>query len=220
MSSPGDPLDIEFIRRALSLPRPGLTAQLLMCPRPRTPGVTAPARYRDGGVLLLLYPRNGSLHLVLTRRCDHLSAHAGQISLPGGLQEPHDRSLIETALRETQEELGLDTAGLELLGPLTPLEIPVSGYRIHPWVAYSPTAPAFDPDPDEVAELLEVRLSDLLDPLLAGVETRPIRGYQVEVPFYRLGAHKVWGATAMVLSEFLALVREAQKGAGVGASGE
>jgi len=202
---------IDLVRRALRLALPGLSAQLLMCPRPRTPGLDLPAQYRDGGVLLFLYPRRGALHLVLTRRCDHLAVHAGQISLPGGLREPRDRSLAETALREAREELALDPAELELLGPLTPLEIPVSGYRIHPWVACSPLAPSFQPDPDEVAELLEVPLDGLLDPGMAGVETRTIRGREVEVPFYRVGEHQVWGATAMVLSELLELLRAAQR---------
>jgi 8-oxo-dGTP pyrophosphatase MutT (NUDIX family) len=168
--------------------------------------VPAPAEYRDGAVLVLLYPCGGALCLVLTRRCDHLAAHAGQISFPGGLREPEDASLAEAALRETREELGLEIGGLELLGPLTPLEIPVSGYRIHPWVAYSPTRPAFRPDSAEVAELLEVSLAQLLDPLTVALERRTIRGQEVDVPFYAVGGHKVWGATAAVLAELLALI--------------
>ncbi|MDI7277425.1 MAG: CoA pyrophosphatase, partial [Anaerolineae bacterium] len=174
-------------------------------------GVPPPARYRDGAVLLLLYPREGALHLALTRRCDHLAAHAGQISLPGGLCEAEDPSLAAAALRETQEELGLAPQSLELLGQLTPVEIPVSGYRVHPWVAYSPAQPSFRPDPCEVAELLEVPLAQLLDPGTVGEEQRLIRGREVQVPFYRLGQHKVWGATAAVLAEFLALLRAASR---------
>lgn len=198
--------EIDLVRRALQAPLLGAAAQLAMAPRWRG-RLRLPAEYRDGGVLVLLYPCPGGLCLALTRRCDHLAAHAGQISFPGGLREPEDASLIETALRETREELGLATDELELLGPLTPVEIPVSGYRIHPWVAYAPAPPRFRPQPSEVAELLEVLLAQLLDPGAAAVEWRTIRGQVVEVPFYLVGGNKVWGATAMVLGELLALIR-------------
>lgn len=200
-------IDIAFVRRALQQPLPGASAQLRMCTRPRV-AVALPEgqKYRDAGVLVLLYPRAGILTLVLTRRADNLASHGGQISFPGGEREPGDSSLAETALRETREELGLAPDGLELLGCLTPLEIPVSGFRVHPWVAYLSVTPSFRPDPREVAELLEVPLSHFLDPASAGEEMRVIRGHEVDVPFYRVGPHKVWGATAMVLSEIVALL--------------
>ncbi|MGQ9681268.1 MAG: NUDIX hydrolase [Anaerolineae bacterium] len=201
-----------LVRRALQLPLPGAAAQQRLSPRPRTLGVTPPAEYRDGGVLLLLYPRDGELHLVLTRRTDHLPNHAGQVSLPGGLREPRDANLTDTALRETREELGLAADGIELLGPLTPLEIPVSGYRIHPWVAYTPRAPTFVPEPQEVAEVIEVPLSRLLDPATTACELRTIRGVTVTVPFFFVAGHKVWGATAMVLSEFVEVLKAAGAG--------
>lgn len=200
-------ISIEDVRRAMQQPLPGPAAQVLMAPRPRTLVRGLPAHYRDAGVLVLLYARAGALCLALTRRCDHLADHAGQISFPGGLREPEDDSLLDTALREAREELGLEGSELEVLGPLTPLEIPVSGYRIHPWVAHTPARPAFRPDPCEVAELLEVPLDLLLDPATATVETRVIRGYDTEVPFFLVCGHKVWGATAAVLSELLAMLR-------------
>ena len=201
-------VDIGLVRRALGLPLPGWPAQILMGPRRRVE-LVPPARYLDGGVLVLLYPHQGALTLVLTRRSDHLAAHSGQVSFPGGLCEPDDASLAATALRETREELGLEPGRLELLGPLTPLEIPVSGYRIHPWVAHAATRPSFRPDPVEVAELIEVPLAHLLDPATCALETWTIRGQEVEVPFFRVGSHKVWGATAMVLSELVVLLRKA-----------
>lgn len=202
-------VDIALVRRALRLPLPGPAAQAAMAPRPRAAGVDPPQEYRDGAVLLLLYPRDGALHIVLTRRCDHLAAHAGQVSLPGGACEAGDTCLADTALREAQEELGLEVRTLELLGRLSPVEIPVSGYRVHPWVACSPERPSFRPDPNEVAELLEVPLAQLLDPATVAEEEWLIRGHRVQVPFYRLCGHKVWGATAAVLAEFIALLRMA-----------
>ncbi len=178
-----------------------------MMARPLTPGLVAPERYLDAGVLVLLYPLSGALHLALTRRTAHLAAHGGQISFPGGLCEAGDGSTAATALRETYEELGLAPEEVEVLGPLSPLEIPVSGYRIHPWVAYTACRPSFRPDPFEVAEVVEVALAHLLDPTVVCVETWTIRGHDAWVPFFRVGEHKVWGATAMVLAELLALFR-------------
>ena len=202
-------IDLELVRRALRLPLPGVSGQLPMAPHPRTPGVLPPSQYLESGVVVLLYPHAGALWLVLTLRAENLAAHAGQISFPGGLREPEDASFAATALREMKEELGLDPATVELLGELSPLEIPVSGYRIHPWVAYAPLEPVFQPDPREVAALLTVPLAHLLDPANTGLETRILRGVEVTVPFYRVGAHQIWGATAMVLSEFLTLLRAA-----------
>jgi 8-oxo-dGTP pyrophosphatase MutT (NUDIX family) len=177
-----------------------------MAPRPRPlrppPGVEP----RQAGVLLLLYPIHNVLHLVLTVRTTVLNHHRGQISLPGGGWEGEDSSYQETALREAREEIGVVTAGLELLGPLTPLYIPPSNNVIHPFVAYTPQRPTFDPDPTEVAELLEVPLPLLLDPATRREEDWIWRGAPLHVPFYAVGQHKVWGATAIVLAEFLALL--------------
>jgi 8-oxo-dGTP pyrophosphatase MutT (NUDIX family) len=200
---------IGLVRQAMRRPLPGPAAQRRMAPRPRVELPALAIDYRDAGVLLLLYPQGQGLSLALTRRCDHLAAHAGQISLPGGLREPEDASLAASALREAHEELGIDPRGLELLGPLSPVEIPVSAFRIHPWVAYAPARPAFRPDPAEVAELLEVPVDLLLDPATRAVEVRLIRGYEADVPYFLVYGHKVWGATAVVLGEFVALLESA-----------
>ena len=151
------------------------------------------------------------LHIVLTRRTDALDNHRGQISLPGGSMEPGEDA-VATALREAHEELAIDPARVEVLGKLSPLYIPPSGFCIFPVVGYTPERPAFAPSPTEVAEVLEVALDHLLDPATRREEIWPLRGENVRVPFYTVGHHKVWGATAMVLCELLALVREAESG--------
>jgi 8-oxo-dGTP pyrophosphatase MutT (NUDIX family) len=156
--------------------------------------------------LLLLYPVHDLLHLVLTVRTSNLNHHSGQISLPGGGWEEGDASLQETALREAQEEIGIVTDGLEMLGALTPLYIPPSNNVIHPFVAYTSQRPAFHPDSREVAELLDVPLRLLLDPTTRHEEDWNWRGATLHVPFYAVNEHKVWGATAIVLAEFLVLL--------------
>ncbi len=200
-----DPI-IEHVRAALRGPLPGLRAQITMAPRPRLFSPPPGVEPRPAGVLLVLYPIHGALHLVLTVRTSGLNHHSGQISLPGGGWEEGDASLQETALRETREEVGIATGGLELLGPLTSLYIPPSNNVIHPFVAYVPQRPAFHPDPREVAELLEVPLHLLLDPATRREEDCTWRGAALHVPFYAVGEHKVWGATGIVLAEFLALL--------------
>jgi len=139
-------------------------------------------------------------------RTSSLNHHSGQISLPGGGWEKGDASLQETALREAQEEIGIATGPLEVLGPLTPLYVPPSHNVVHPFVAYTPQQPTFHPDPKEVAELLEVPLSLLLEPATRREEDWMWRDLPLHVPFYAVGEHKVWGATAIVLAEFLALL--------------
>jgi 8-oxo-dGTP pyrophosphatase MutT (NUDIX family) len=197
---------IEHVRAAMRGPLPGPRAQITMAPRPRLLSPPPGVEPRQAGVLLILYPIHGVLHLVLTMRTSDLNHHSGQIALPGGGWEDGDHSLQETALRETREEVGIATDGLELLGALTPLYIPPSNNVIHPFVAYTPARPAFDPDPREVAELLEVPLRLLLDPATRREEDWTWRGAPLHVPFYAVGGHKVWGATAIVLAEFLVLL--------------
>jgi 8-oxo-dGTP pyrophosphatase MutT (NUDIX family) len=202
------PLTIDHIRTAMRGPLPGPQVQVTMAPSPRLFHPPVGVEPRQAGVLLLLYPIRDTLHLMLTVRTSDLNHHSGQISLPGGGWEEGDTSLQETAMREAQEEIGIATAGLELLGPLTPLYIPPSNNVIHPFVAYVPQRPIFHPDPKEVAELLEVPLRLLVDPATQHEEDWIWRGMDLHVPFFAVDEHKVWGATAIVLAEFLALLTQ------------
>lgn len=182
-----------------------LAAQLKMAPMPRPVIRTAetPGQPRQGGVMILLYNIEEQTHLVLTRRRDDLRSHSGQISFPGGRREEGE-SLQTTAFREAYEEIGVHPDELEFIGRLSHLYIPPSDYEVHPFVTwYKNGRPTFIPQETEVAEILEVPLSHLLNPATRQQETWQIRGFELDVPFYLVEGHKVWGATAMMLSEFL-----------------
>ena len=145
--------DRATIARLLRGPKPGLAAQSRMAPRPRQgwppgEGITS----RQGGVLLLLYPHQGQLYLVLTRRTEAMDNHKGQIALPGGHREGEE-SIEQTALREAQEELGVVPTAVKVLGTLTPLYIPPSNFCITPVVGWAEKRPDWQPDDVEVAEV-------------------------------------------------------------------
>jgi 8-oxo-dGTP pyrophosphatase MutT (NUDIX family) len=196
------------IEKGLAAALPGVAAQLTMAPEPRQ-GHKAyfevEATSRKAGVLILLHVKDGRLSLLLTRRTERVLHHRGQISLPGGEQHPGE-SVEATALRETAEELGPDLGAVRVLGRLTPLYIPPSNYCIYPTVAFVPGTLAFRLQPEEVDELIEVPVDRLADPAAVRKEVWRYGGRDVDVPFYEFEGHKIWGATAMVLAEFLALL--------------
>jgi len=203
---------IHDIQRALALPNFDVAAaQYKMLPVPRDvsrpPAKSGLARL--GGVLVMFYCCGDELYLVLTRRRDDLHTHAGQISFPGGKHEVGE-TLAETAVREAHEEIGVHPDKLTILGGLTPLYIPPSDFEVHPTVAWYANGqrPSFIPNDGEVAEILEIPLGCLFDPIARGEETRLIRGYNVRIPFFNVQGHKVWGATAMILSELMERLRE------------
>jgi len=197
---------INDIRRALALKNfDARSAWQLMTPRPRLLERPAdkPGNPRRAGVLILLYRLNGELALVLTQRSDALSSHAGQVSLPGGSIEHVDNgSTQQAALREACEEVGVCDEDVQVLGSLTPLYIFVSDFDMHPYVGYVPQRPSFVPDPVEVARVIDMPLTALLDPSKKEEERWTLRDSEFDVPFYRLNDVIVWGATAIVLSEF------------------
>ncbi len=203
---------IRRLRERLARPLPGPMAQWEMAPPYRREPLSAElAQARNAAVLILLYPNGMDLTFPLTLRTLHVAYHKGQISLPGGACEPGE-SIVETALRETEEELGPLGGRVEILGSLTPLFVPPSRFLVHPVVGYLPTRPTFQSAPLEVAEVLEATLSWLLDPRHQDEEERELHGARWRIPVFRLGGHAIWGATAMILAEFRAVVREAMAG--------
>jgi 8-oxo-dGTP pyrophosphatase MutT (NUDIX family) len=209
--TPPQPVTLDHVRQALRQPLPGLPAQMRMSPRPR-PGseriLDPDLVCRHAGVLVLLYPHNArdeDLWLVLTLRSESVAHHRGQISLPGGSQEPGETAM-DAALRETWEELEVDLGMVEVLGELSPVYIPRSGFCVHPTVAHAWRRPRFVAFPGEVAEVIEAPVSLLLTPATRQEEMWQLHDEPVRVPFYAIGAHKVWGATAMILAELMAVL--------------
>jgi 8-oxo-dGTP pyrophosphatase MutT (NUDIX family) len=144
-------------------------------------------------------------HIVLTVRAHTLERHGGQVSLPGGVVDPGE-TFERAALREAHEEVALTVDEIKVLGALTPLDIPVSGFRLHPIVAAAPVHPAMSPSDGEVARILEIDIDDLLTPSCVVRTTRERDGRTVMAPAFRAGGVEIWGATAMVLAEFLTLL--------------
>lgn len=204
---------LDDIRAALALPGfDGPAAQRRMAPvaRPMSRPDDRPDGPRLGGVLILLYCADDEFHVVLTQRPDYDGVHAGQVSCPGGRHEPPE-TLGQTALRETWEEVGVPPADVELLGEMTPLYVMPSDFEVHPFVGRYIGAgrPDFVPDRREVASILEVPLRLLLDPATRAEEEMELRGgLRLLVPFFRVGEQRVWGATAMILSELVERIRE------------
>ena len=183
---------------------PGLEAQIRFAPYPARAG-QLPAEARAAAALLLLYPGEAGVCVPLTVRASTLARHAGQISLPGGAADPGE-TLVQAALREAAEEIGVEPSAVRVLGELTPVHVIVSGFTLHPIVGVTDVRPPFQAAPGEVAEIVEVRLEDLRDASRIRTGTRVREGVAVEYPYFDLCGHHVWGATAMVLGEFVCLL--------------
>lgn len=177
--------------------------------RPRSRPKNLPGKGRVAAVMILFYPGSRErtddaiTHLVLTKRHAKLSKHAGQISFPGGRQDPGE-SLEQTALRETFEEIGIEQNQIDVLGQLNPVYIPPSDFTVTPFVGWYRQQPKFVRAPAEVDEIIETPLAHLLDPTSMVIgDIRIEDGRTLTVPHYRVGTHRVWGATAIIISELV-----------------
>ncbi len=162
----------------------------------------------QSAVLILLYEENGVICFTLTERTQTVEHHRGQISLPGGAREA-DEKLSSTAIRETQEEIGIYAYDVDLIGALSPLFVPVTGFIINPFVGIINANFDPQPAPEEVETVISVHVNELLNDDNELQEKRNLRGYDMNIPYFLLSGHKVWGATAMILSEFKTVLKEA-----------
>jgi 8-oxo-dGTP pyrophosphatase MutT (NUDIX family) len=200
------------LRVRLALPLPGVVAQLRMAPQPR-PGwdpFVVPDGLRDAAALVVVYPHAGRWRLPLTLRGAGLRHHTGQVSLPGGRVDPGE-SIEAAALREADEEVGVPPNAVEIVGRLTPLHVPVSGHLLHPVVGVAAVRPDFVVSEPEVERLIEAPLAFLRDPDTVEWEQRR-RDHppevMMDVPYFAVDGARVWGATAMILAEFLAVLAD------------
>jgi len=196
---------IGILESGFAGPLPGPAVQVLMAPSIRQP-VTGGNPLKKGSVLVLVYPYNGSLYTVFIKRTVYDGIHSGQVSFPGGMHEAGDDTPENTALREASEETGISVKHTRIIGRLTSLHIPVSNTNVFPFVAVCQVRPEFKPDPEEVQYLIEARLEELADPATVCTKLMEVAGSNLEVPYYNIQGETIWGATAMITSEFLEVV--------------
>ena len=202
---------INFIKNALVEPLPGQSAQERMMPSLSDKSrfsLEAKSTARPGAVMVLFYKKEGELMLPLIERPNYDGVHAGQISFPGGKMDESDKDLIYTALRETEEEIGIPAAEINILGNLTELYIIASNFNVLPVVGYVEGEPPFRKDDHEVASIIEARVSDLMDDKIEKQKTLSVREYTIDAPYFDINGHVVWGATAMMLSEVKTILKQ------------
>ncbi len=192
---------------------PGLEAQIRMAPVHRQDEIRRMKSSGDpvkSGILFLIYPlNNGEAGTVLIQRPQYDGVHGGQISFPGGGYEKQDQTLMHTALREAKEEVSVLPDEVEVLGKLTDLYIPPSNHLVSPYVAVASSRPNFKPDPKEVESIIELPLSVFFDAeRLQSVPISLSDGRTLMCPCYLTDGLIIWGATAMMISEFVELARE------------
>ncbi len=199
---------------------PGLSSQLKMAPVTRLGELLKSQKqtgqdfatsgyHKKSAVLVLLYPKNDLVYLAMMVRAIDDTIHSGQVSFPGGSVEKSDLSIEHTALREAWEEIGVDPETVNVIGQLTKLYIHPSNFDVFPIVGIAGSTPVFMPN-QEVRSLLEVNIDALLDSSASGYKQIAYRtGDEFVVPCYYINNEVVWGATAMILSEFLDVMRNA-----------
>jgi 8-oxo-dGTP pyrophosphatase MutT (NUDIX family) len=197
--------DLELrLRAALAAPLPGPAAHASMLPAHRG-ALEEPTAYLPSAVLMAIAAGKEGPTLLFIERAD-AGPHGGQIAFPGGRKEDGDADLVTTALREAHEEIGLDPASVQVLGLLSPLRIPVSGYFVQPVLGLVAEPPSLRANPAEVASIVEVPLALLLDPGNRTSREIRVRGESLTAPCYLFREILVWGATAMILSELTSLL--------------
>lgn len=202
---------ITGLSNKLQQPLPGQEAQFKMAHLARRNAVPPPPNARQAAVLALFFPKNKDWHLVFIERdnSNPNDRHGGQISFPGGKYEEGDASLQYTAIREAHEEVGVHPEKVEIIGELTDLYIPVSNFKVNPFVGFVDYTPTFRPQVEEVSDVLEVPFKLLRDySIQKTTDLRIANNITLRgVPYFDIFGKVLWGATAMMLSELLEVIK-------------
>lgn len=194
---------IQGLEKRLKEKLPGEESQNKFAPKGRIDIELKKNNYKakKSSVLILFYPNSHNIYVPVIRRVKDGGIHSGQISFPGGHSEKYDKDVTETALREASEEVGIIKNDVDILGKLTPIYIPVSNFAVYPIIGKLNYKPKFIPCKSEVDAIHEIPISKIIKPEITN-ETIVIKGYKIEAPFFNFKNVKIWGATAMILSEF------------------
>lgn len=202
---------INKLEKALQAELPGREAQILMSPSDRGErfrNFSDHENAKESAVLILLYQKNAQPHTVFIKRNTYNGHHSGQIALPGGKKDASDKDHIATALREANEEIGINANDVKVIGSLSKLWIPVSNINVFPIIGYINYEPAFTIDPYEVQEAIPFAISRLTDKNIIKQEVLNIKEFEIYVPYYDINGHHLWGATAMIMAEFVEILKK------------
>lgn len=205
---------IDELKHKFELPLPGVSSQLKMAPKNRLEELSE-LSYRlpsakKSAVMILLFPENGKLKTVLIQRSIYEGVHSGQISFPGGQYEVTDKTFDVTALRETYEEIGVEKDKIQIIGQLSDLFIPPSNFLVKVFVGYSNQKTSYIPDKKEVQSVIEVNIDDFYDS--RNITEKDFYSsslsLKVNAPCYLVNGLEIWGATAMIFSELLDVLKQ------------
>jgi 8-oxo-dGTP pyrophosphatase MutT (NUDIX family) len=202
---------VDFFEQKMKEPLPGKSAHQIMEPPHRNKEVEKNPdfdNYRKSAVLIILWIDQGCLMTTFILRPEYDGFHSNQIAFPGGKREKSDQSFIHTALREANEEVGINSETVKVVGTLTPLFIPPSRFMVYPVIGITKNKPDFKTDPHEVETLLVADISTFLNTENIIKQQFKIRNSIInDIPCYKMGNYLIWGATAMILSELLELIK-------------
>lgn len=197
----------ELLQQAFTKELPGKDAHVKMAPQPldlRRFTTTFSEPPKKSGVLLLFYQDHGSVYFPMIKRPHYPGVHSGQVGFPGGKMEPSDPDILFTALREAEEEIGINASKVEVLGQLSDLYIPTSNFLVSPVVGFVPEKPSFIPEQREVARIIATEVISLFHPEVRKQTQLAVGGgMYLDTPYFAVEEEIVWGATAMILSELI-----------------
>lgn len=197
---------LKFVPNFLGITLPAREAQFKMVPFERLESMKnlnlGSLHPKTAAVMMLVYPKKGKTHLVLIVRNSYEGIHSAQIALPGGKYEAADENYLNTALRETHEEIGIDPEKIEIIRAFTQLYIQASNFLVYPFLGVCKDEVIFIPDQNEVAQIIELPIEDFLkEDIVVNAHMSTSYAKNIEVPAFKINEHIVWGATAMMLSE-------------------